>query len=341
MANTRSISLALQGGGSHGAFTWGVLDRLLEDERIVIDAISGTSAGALNAAVLVNGYVRDGAAGARAALDDFWLTVSGYAGFSPIRRTWADHLMGNWNFDSSPSYQWANLFSQFVSPYQSNPLNIHPLRDVLQQQLDIDAVRSCKDMRLFIAATNVRSGRARIFDKNDISIDALLASACLPHLYQAIEIDGDAYWDGGYMGNPSIWPLIYKAEAADVVLVQITPLERDEVPRNASDISNRLDEIAFNSSLMHEMRAIAFVKRLLDEGALKEPYASRYKNMRMHMIGDPDSLKVLGATSKLNAERDFIDHLKEIGRERAESWLAEHFKDLGKKSTLNIRETFL
>src|SRR5690606_16649169 len=299
---TKLISLALQGGGSHGAFTWGVLDRILEDDRIAIEAVSGTSAGAMNADVLVNGYAQNGSQGARDALDNFWKTVSGYAGFSPIRRTWADQLMGNWNFDNSPSYQWSNWVSQFVSPYQSNPLNIHPLRDILQQQLDIDTVRNCDDIRIFIAATNVRTGRARIFDREDISIDALLASACLPHLYQAIDIDGEAYWDGGYMGNPSIWPLIYKAQTADVVLVQITPIEREEVPRSSTDISNRLDEIAFNSSLMHEMRAIAFVQRLLEQDALTEPFASRYKNMRMHMIGDPDGLKKLGASSKLNAE---------------------------------------
>ncbi len=336
----RSISLALQGGGSHGAFTWGVLDRLLEDDRIVIEAVSGTSAGAMNAAALLSGYAQGGPQGAREALDNFWVTVSGYAGFSPMRRTWADQLLGNWNLDSSPGYQWTSWVSQFVSPYQSNPLNIHPLRDLLQQQLDMDAVRGCENIRIFVAATNVRTGRARLFDRTDISIDALLASACLPHLYQAIEIDGNAYWDGGYMGNPSIWPLIYKADTADVVLVQITPLERDEVPRTSTEISNRLDEIAFNSSLTHEMRAISFVQRLLAQDALKEPYASRYKNMRMHMIGDPEGLKSLGASSKLNAERSFIDHLKEMGRASADSWLAKHFKHLGKQSTLNIRETF-
>lgn len=335
------ISLALQGGGSHGAFTWGVLDRLLDDNRIAIEAVSGTSAGAMNAAALVSGFAQEGAQGARKALDSFWITVSEYAGFSPMRRTWADQLMGVWNLDSSPGYQWSNWVGQFVSPYQSNPMNIHPLRDILQQQLNIDAIRKCESVRVFIAATNVRTGRARIFDQKDLTIDALLASACLPHMYQAVEIDGDAYWDGGYMGNPSIWPLIYKAQTADVVLVQITPIERDDVPHSVADISSRLDEIAFNSSLMHEMRAIAFVQRLLEQGALTEPYASRYKNMRMHMIGDPDGLKALGASSKLNAERGFIQHLKEMGKVSADRWLSNHFDDLGKKSTLNITETFL
>lgn len=338
---TRPISLALQGGGSHGAFTWGVLDRLLEDERIVIEALSGTSAGAMNAAVLVAGYSRGGAQGAREALDRFWTTVADYASFSPIQRTWADHLLNGWGLNHSPGYIWSNWISQFVSPYQSNPLKIDPLRDVVRQQIDFDAVHACTSIRLFVAATNVRTGRARIFGREDLSADALLASACLPRYFQAVEIDGEAYWDGGYMGNPSIWPLIYNAATADVVLVQINPLERDRTPRSADDISNRLDEIAFNSSLMHEMRAIAFVQRLLDQGALTEPFASRYKNVRMHMIADQEELPKLGASTKLNAERPFLDHLKSLGRASAERWLDQHFDSLGKQSSIDIHETFL
>lgn len=338
---THPISLALQGGGSHGAFTWGVLDRLLEDERISIEAFSGTSAGAMNAAVCVAGYAKDGATGARNALDQFWLTVSEYAAFSPVQRTWADQLMGGWGVSNSPGYVWSNLMSQFVSPYQSNPLNIDPLRDVLNRHIDFEALRSCTDMRVFISATNVRTGRARIFNRDDISVDALLASACLPRFSQAVEIDGNAYWDGGYMGNPSIWPLVYNAHTADVILVQINPLERDRVPRNAGEISDRLDEIAFNSSLIHEMRAIAFVQRLLHEGVLTEPYASRYKNVRMHMIAAQDELAALGATSKLNAERQFLEHLKALGRSSVDQWLEQHFHCLGNESSVDIRSTFL
>lgn len=337
----RPVSLALQGGGSHGAFTWGVLDALLEDERIVIEAISGTSAGAMNAAMLLSGHARGGVQGAREALERFWLTVGGYANLSPVRRTWLDQWMGNWNLDHSPLSQWSGMVRQMVSPYQGNPLNIDPLRAVLEQQLDVEALRDCDSMDIFVAATNVRTGRARVFDKTDISLEALLASACLPYLSQAVEIDGCDYWDGGYMGNPTIWPLIYHARTNDVVLVQINPLERDEVPKTPAEISNRLDEIAFNSSLMHEMRAIAFVQRLLEQGALQGPLASHYRSMRMHMIADPDGMRTVGISSKMNAHAPFIAHLKEMGRICALQWLERHFNSLGRHSTLDIRTTFL
>lgn len=338
----KSISLALQGGGAHGAFTWGVLDRLLQEKTLHIEAISGTSAGAMNAAALVSGYANGGRAGARESLDEFWNAVSNYAAFSPLRRTWFDQMNGNWGLENSPAYQWSNWLANTLSPYQSNPFNLNPLRDVLKQQINMDAIHSCNDdIRVFIAATNVRTGRARIFTKDDLSLNALLASACLPQMYQAIEIDGEHYWDGGYMGNPSIWPLIYEAKTADVVLVQINPLERPELPTTVDEINHRLNEITFNSSLNHEMRAISFVQRLLDEGALKEPWAKKYKRMRMHMIADSDAIASLGASSKMNVEAEFMHHLKTMGVECAEKWLEENMDSLGVESTLNIQEAFL
>ncbi len=338
----RRISLALQGGGAHGAFTWGVLDRLLEDPRIIIEAVSGTSAGAMNAAALVAGYSKNGAQGAREALDRFWSTTSEYGLlFNPARRTWADQMSGAWNLSRSPGYAWAKAMSQYFSPYQTNPLNYQPLREILAGQIDIEAARACAAIKLFVTATNVRTGRARVFSQDDLSLDALLASACLPQVSQAIEIDGDPYWDGGYMGNPSIWPLIYKAQTADVVLVQINPLTREGVPRTAEEIENRLDEIRFNSSLMHEMRAIAFVQRLLAEDALVEPYASKYKNMRIHMIGDETLMKSLDASSKSNTENAFLQHLKQAGRDCADQWLADTYADLGKRSSIKVRDVFL
>jgi NTE family protein len=335
------VSLALQGGGAHGAFSWGVLDRLLSDERIVIEAISGTSAGAMNAAALAAGYAEDGREGARRALDRFWISTSDRAIFSPFQRTLIDRLLGRWNLDRSPGYLWFSLLSRLFSPYQTNPLNHHPLRDILADQIDMEAVRACRALRIFVTATNVRTGRPRIFSQNDLSLDALLASACLPHLYQAVEIDGDPYWDGGYMGNPAIWPLIYRCVTTDVVLVQINPLDREGVPRTPLEIDNRMNEIAFNASLMHEMRAIAFVQRLLEEGALKEPFAARYKNMRIHMIGDEEGMKSLGVTSKFNAERDFLEHLKAAGSACAGRWLEANIGDLGVRSSLDVRATFL
>ena len=337
----RRISLALQGGGAHGAFTWGVLDRLLEDERIVIEAVSGTSAGAMNAAALAAGFAADGAEGARLALTRFWTSASEYGAFSPFRTTPMHRFTGNWNLDGSPLDFWANLSSRMFSPYQLNPLDYQPLRDILAAQIDIEAVKECTEPRVFVSATNVRTGRARVFDQRDLSLDALLASTCVPTLYQAVEIDGDPYWDGGYMGNPVIWPLVYKATSADVVLVQINPIEREGVPRTPVEIDNRINEIAFNSSLMHEMRAIAFVQRLLEMDALKEPFSSQYKNMRMHLIGDIERMQELGVTSKANTELAFLQHLKAVGRDCAERWLEAHFDDLGVRNSLNVRETFL
>jgi len=337
----RRVSLALQGGGAHGAFTWGVLDRLLEDERIVIEGISGASAGAMNAAALAAGYAEAGREGARRALDRFWVTASACAIFSPFQRTLGDRLLGRWNLDPSPGYLWFSLIGRLFSPYQTNPLNHHPLREILADQIDIEKVRGCRALQLFVTATNVRTGRPRVFGQEDLSIDALLASACLPHLYQAVEIDGDPYWDGGYMGNPAIWPLIYSCATEDVVLVQINPLEREGVPRSSLEIDDRVDEIAFNASLMHEMRAIAFVQRLLEQDALKGPLAARYKNMRIHMIGDEAGMKALGVASKFNAERAFLEHLKAAGRACAKRWLEATIEDLGVRSSVDVRGKFL
>lgn len=337
----RPVGLALQGGGAHGAFTWGVLDRLLEDQRIVIEAVSGTSAGAMNAAALAAGYAENGREGARRALDRFWISTSARAIFSPIQRALVDRLLGRWNLDRSPGYLWFSLIGRLFSPYQTNPLNHHPLRDILARQIDIEAVRACRALRLFITATNVRTGRPRVFGQDDLSLDVLLASACLPHLYQAVEIEGDPYWDGGYMGNPAIWPLIYGCATADIVLVQINPLVREGVPQTSFEIDNRVNEIAFNASLMHEMRAIAFVQRLLAQDALKEPFAAHYKNMRIHMIGDEEGMKALGVASKFNAERAFVEHLKTAGRACAERWLEATIGALGVRSSVDVRGTFL
>ena len=337
----RPVGLALQGGGAHGAFTWGVLDRLLEDDRIAVEAVSAASAGAMNAAALAAGYAGGGREGARRALDRFWTSTGERAVFSPFQRTPIDRMLGRWNLDRAPAHLWSRLFGGLFSPYQTNPLNLHPLRGILAGQIDIDAVRACRALRVFVTATNVRTGRARVFDQDDLSLDALLASVCLPQTFQAMEIDGDPYWDGGYMGNPAIWPLIYGCQTADVVLVQINPLEREGVPRTSPEITNRVNEIAFNSSLMHEMRAIAFVQRLLEQDALKEPFAGRYKNMRVHMIGDEEGMKALGVASKSNAERAFLEHLKAAGRACAGRWLEATFDDLGVRSSVDVRGTFL
>jgi NTE family protein len=341
-AGRKTINLALQGGGSHGAFTWGVLDRLIEEERLWIEGISGTSAGALNAAILAQGFVkRGGRQGARDELDYFWGKVSELARFSPVHRSAFDHVLGNWNIDGSPGSVWLDLVERLFSPYQLNPMNLNPLRDLLTDHLDIAAIQACDPLKLFVCATNVETGHARIFTRDEVTLDALLASACLPFTFQAVEIDGVPYWDGGYMGNPVIFPLIYYCDSRDVALVQINPLVRKGTPRSATEIANRLNEISFNSALIAEMRAIAFVQRLIEDKNLKGKAVARLKHMRIHMIGNEGKMRALGVTSKMNADLDFLLYLKELGRTTAEEWLKANWAAIGERSSLDIRATFL
>jgi NTE family protein len=338
----KTINLALQGGGSHGAFTWGVLDRLLEEERLWIEGISGTSAGALNAAVLAQGFVKHGGReGARLALDYFWNRISELTRFSPVHRSAFDHVLGNWNIDGSVGAMWLDIVERLFSPYQLNPMNINPLRDLLTEHLDIPAIQSCHELKIFVCATNVETGHARVFMRHDLSVEALLASACLPFTFQAVEIDGVPYWDGGYMGNPVIYPLIYYCDSRDVAVVQINPLVRKGTPRSATEIANRLNEISFNSALIAEMRAIAFVQRLVQGKHLRGKDAARLKHMHIHMIGNEEKMRALGVSSKMNADLDFLLYLKELGRTTATDWLKTNWGDIGERSSLDIRATFL
>jgi len=336
------INLALQGGGSHGAFTWGVLDRLLEeDERLKIEGISGTSAGALNGAALLQGYAGGGPKGAKDALTKFWESVGSMATFEWTQRSPLDWMLGNWNMDSSPMAMMTDAMERTFSPYQMNPLNINPFRDLVKSIFNIDAIRACNSIKLFVSATNVETGRARVFDGKDMTIDALMASACLPFTFQAVQIDGVPYWDGGYVGNPSIFPLIYDCASPDVVIVQINPLMRPGTPDTPTEIINRLNEITFNNSLIGEMRAIAFVQHLIEQDHLKNEEAARLKKMNIHMIWSESEMLKLGATSKLNAHMDFLSHLKEIGRASAEEWLKQNWDALGDRSSIDIRKVFL
>jgi len=339
MAADKRVNLALQGGGAHGAFTWGVLDRLLEDERIGFEGVSATSAGAMNAAVLAYGLSVGGREGAKTALASFWRRVSHAAAFGPLQPTPLDRIFGNRSLESSPAFVLFDLMTRLFSPYQFNPLNFNPLRQVLEQTVDFEAIRRAEcPVKLFLSATNVRSGKVRIFDNMDLTADAVLASGCLPFMFQAVEIDGECYWDGGYMGNPAIFPLIYNCESPDVLIVHINPLERAELPRNATEIMNRINEISFNSSLMREMRAISFVTRLIDE---HEGLSDRLRRMMVHSIAADDVMGKLGVASKLNADWEFITWLKDTGRERAEVWLDRNFSRLGQESTIDIRDRYL
>ncbi|MBO0346643.1 patatin-like phospholipase family protein [Roseibium sp. CAU 1637] len=331
----KPVNLALQGGGAHGAFTWGVLDRLLEDDRLWIEGVTGTSAGAMNAVVLAAGFQQGGRDGAREKLEEFWKAVSESAAFSPIKRSPLDMALGQWSLDFSPSYLAFDLISRFSSPYEFNPLNINPLREVVEAVVDFERVQACDNLKLFVAATNVFTGKIRIFREKEVTLDAVMASACLPHIFQAVEIDGEPYWDGGYMGNPPLYPLFYSTKARDILLVQINPVERREVPKTAREILNRQNEITFNSTLLRELRAIQFVTRLLEENKLSE---DQYKRIYMHRIAG-DELKPLTSSSKANAEWAFLTELKEIGRRSAQTWIDTHQQDLGKRNTIDLRST--
>jgi NTE family protein len=325
------VDLALQGGGSHGAFTWGVLDRILEEPWLLIDGISGTSAGAMNAVVLADGYEREGCRGAQVALEKFWRRVSHSAQFSPIRRSPLDILLGRWTLDSSPFFVAFDLAARLFSPYDLNPRGANPLRDILAECVDFERVAKSQ-IRLFITATNVRTGRGRVFRNNELSPDVLLASACLPTLFQAIDIDGEAYWDGGYSGNPTITPLVRECASHDTLLIAVNPVERAGTPRSARDILDRLNEVSFNATLLKDLRMIALLRQVADVGTGE---GAMWAGMRIHLLAST-TVDKLGASSKFNAEWDFLSMLRDEGRRCAESFLASHGTSVGKSSTLNL-----
>ena len=334
------INLALQGGGSHGAFTWGVLDRLLDDTTLSFAGISGTSAGALNAAVLATGLAEGGRAGAQRALSAFWLDVAASGacfGAWPASVTSTGTDLSGFNLDRNPWYAWGQLWLRSFSPYQFGLNDSNALRPVLERHVRIDAVRA-GHVKLFVIATAVRTGHPRVFRRHDLSHDALLASACLPQLFRAVEIDGEPYWDGGYSGNPALWPISYGSDALDVVLVKINPLLRPDLPDTPEEIADRVNEITFNASLIGEMRAIAFVQKLVAQGRV-DP--DEYKSLRMHMIGDEKGLAPLHASSKNNTSRAFLEALHALGRAAAEHWLLLHRADVGVRSSLNLKAAFL
>ena len=333
----RKVNLALQGGGAYGAFTWGVLDRLLADDRIEIEALSGTSAGAMNAVALAEGMTVGGPEEARACLRRFWQAVSKAAQGSPIRRSPLDVLMGNWNLDTSPAYLFFDLLGRVASPYEVNPLNLNPLRDLLDELVDFECVRACERLEIHVCATNVETGRVKVFRRPELTADMVMASACLPLVFQAVEIDGAPYWDGGFMGNPALFPFFDGSASEDVIIVQINPVTRAGAPKSAREILNRMNEITFNSSLLREFRAIDFVARLLDEGRL-DP--EKYKQVLVHRIEAEEHINPLGASSKMNAEWPFLEHLFGVGTNAADAWLEENFQHLGQRSTLDIKAMY-
>jgi len=331
LAGQKTVNLALQGGGSHGAFTWGVLDRVLEDGRLTFDGITATSAGGVNAVLLADGLASGGREGARELLNVFWKKMSDTTSTSVIAPSFMDQVNPNFGLDHSPGYVFIDILSRFMSPYQLNPMDVNPMRDLLNEVVDFERVRQQKVVKLFLSATNVRTGKVKVFVNEEIAAEHVLASACLPFMMRAPNIDGEEYWDGGFMGNPAIFPVIYGCEARDILMVHLTPTERPELPRNSRQILNRMQEISFNSSLMREMRAVAFVTKMIDEGKLTDG-----KRMLIHQIEAEDVIRDLAGSSKMNASWKFLMHLFEIGRERADKWLATHYDKVGVDSTVDL-----
>src|SRR5215472_11029044 len=325
------IDLALQGGGSHGAFTWGVLDRLLDEPWLRIDGISGTSAGAMNAVVLAGGFAANGPVGAKSALEAFWRRVADSARFSLIRRSPLDVFLGRWTLDTSPFYLAFDLASRVFSPYDLNFAGTNRLRQVIAESVDFARVAS-SSLRLFVTATSVRTGRGRVFRNAELTPDVLLASACLPTLFHAVEIDGEPYWDGGYSGNPTITPLVRDCESQDTLLVAVNPVERPGTPRSAREILDRLNEVSFNATLLKELRMIALLRQVVDAGNSE---GRNWAEMRIHLIASK-ALADLGASSKFNAEWDFLCMLRDEGRRAADAFLAADGENIGKRSSIDL-----
>jgi NTE family protein len=334
----KPINLALQGGGAHGAFAWGALDTILADGRLAIEAVSATSAGAMNAVVLADALTDGDREHARERLAAFWRAIADagakYNPVKPLADIWGQPLP----IEQSPFYWMFDTMIRVFSPYQLNPFNFNPLRDVLNAHVDFDKLRRTKGVKVHLCATNVETGRVRIFNREELTADTVLASACLPFLFQTIEIDGANYWDGGYIGNPAIFPLIYGSKSCDVVIVHINPIVRRGVPKTAPEILNRINEISFNSSLMREMRAIAFVTRLIDQKKLK---ASEMKQMLIHSIRDDEAMTAHSIASKMSPDWRFLCTLKESGSAVTARWLRAHFDDLGERSTVDLEAEFL
>ena len=326
----KTISLALQGGGAHGAFTWGVLDRLLEEERLEIEAITGASAGAVNAVVVAEGLAEGGRARARAQLQEFWSAVSRALSLSPLSGALWQNFLPPWLRGLNPAMTAFDMFSKIASPYDFNPTDYNPLRDIVEKEVDFRLVHVCTTMKLFVSATNVETGRLKVFSGNEVTLDAVMASACLPTLYKAVEIDGVSYWDGGYTGNPALHDLIKGTEGSDLMVVQINPDRRAEVPRAAGDILSRLNEITFNASLVRDLQAVAFVNKALAKGGLS---GLGYRTVHLHRIGGGATFEMLRNYSKFDGNWSFLTQLRDAGYAETDLWLREHFDAVGQSAT--------
>jgi NTE family protein len=332
---SKCVNLALQGGGAHGAFTWGVLDQLLADGRIAIDSISGASAGAVNAVMLADGLARGSAEEARQRLADFWRAASFGGGLPDLQREAIERLFAFVPRRSSPA-PWLGALSRYWSPYELNPLNINPLKSLIERFVDFALVRGDARRELFVSATNVHSGEQRVFSRSEMTAEVVMASACLPLLFQAVDIDGTPYWDGGYSGNPSVLPFLRATSTEDVLIVQINPIERGGPPTSAREIMTRLHEVTFNAPLLAELRALELAERLITEGGLPRGTApGQYRRIRLHRIV-MDADIAFDDRSKLNNDYEFFDRLRQLGQTAAQRFLDEHFGNIGRKSTIDL-----
>ncbi|MEP6792012.1 MAG: patatin-like phospholipase family protein [Ramlibacter sp.] len=340
----KTVNLALQGGGSHGAFTWGVLDAILADERITLEGLSGTSAGAVNAVALASGYAKALAAGqdprqkARESLSRIWEAIMSWDNLGAVQRQLSSMMWGGLPPELAPTNMMAKAWFGLWSPYQANPLDINPLRDLLEREIDFEAIARCPQLKVFVSATHVNTGKAVIFGGHDLTVKAVMASACLPMAFQAVEIDGEHYWDGGYSVNPALSPLIDACESRDLVLVQINPLQRQDRPKTNAEIMDRLNELTFNASLLTQMRSIDFINRLLEDGSLK---GERCKQLLLHRIDGGAAMQAYPASTKSSADPKMIRTLFELGQASAKTWMSHHHAALGQHGTVDIRRDYL
>lgn len=338
--NKKRLSIAMQGGGAHGAYTWGVLDRLLEEKDIVVEGVSGTSAGGMNAVATAQGIKEGGNEGARELLDKYWTVMSDKGKSSIFKPGVKDIMMNKFTMQNSPGFLMFDFMSKILSPYQMNPSNVDPLKDVIEELFDMEALNDYKDVKIFLAATHVYTGKLKVFSNvtNDLCVEALQATACLPTIHAAVMVKGEYYWDGGFIGNPVIYPLIYDCETSDVMLIKLNPTHRNRLPITASEIGDRLNEITNNTSIMREMRSMHFITKLIDDGIVAP---GSMKRMHVHLIEDEKSFMDLGWSSKLNTDMDFLMYLKNAGRKTTDKWLEKNYDNIGKKTTANVAEEFV